>query len=86
MNRRRRSREPSPEERRSARPSQVDPGQAYSIDEVCAALDISRAQFYRLRDAQRLRLIDPPLDSRPRVAGAEILRLIGAASHQAALT
>lgn len=76
--RRRRSREPSPTERRSGRPVQIDAGQAYSIDEVCAALDISRAQFYRLRAAERLKLIEPPLDSRPRVAGVEILRLIGA--------
>lgn len=81
---RRRSREPSAPERRASRPNQIDPGQAYGIDEVCAALDISRAQFYRLRDSERLRLIEPPLDSQPRVAGAEILRLIGAATPQVA--
>jgi hypothetical protein len=78
---RRRSREPTAAERRAARPANVDPGQAYSIDEFCAALDCSRAQFYRLRDAGRLKLI-PAIDSRPRVAGAEILRLIGVATPQ----
>jgi len=71
-------------ERRANRPARIDPHQAYSINETCAALDLSRPQFYVLLRSRRLRVIDPPLDSRPRVSGSEILRLLGAAPESAA--
>jgi hypothetical protein len=84
MPKRSRRREPTIAERRASRPKEIDPNQLYSISETCAAIDVSRPQFYRLVAQKRLKLLDPPLDSRPRIAGSEILRLIGAATPQAA--
>lgn len=64
--------------RRASRPERLDPVQAYSIDETCAALDISRAQFYVLRNRGVLRVLSS-IDGRPRVSGAEIARLTSGA-------
>jgi hypothetical protein len=70
-------------ERRTHRPAQIDAHQLYSVTEVCAALDMSRMQYYRLVAAGRLRPLDPPLDSRPRIPGVEILRVLGVAPQGA---
>jgi hypothetical protein len=83
MPKRSRRREPTVAERRADRPARIDPNQLYSVSETCAALSLSRPQFYRLKDTGRIRLIDPPLDSRPRISGAEIQRLIGVSSQAA---
>lgn len=64
-------------DRRARRPDRIDPCQLYGIDEICCTLDISRPIFYRLVAAGRLKLIDPPIDSRPRVTGLEIQRFLG---------
>lgn len=63
-------------ERRAARPKSIDPLQLYSITEACAALDISRAQYYVLVSRG---VIHPTtgIDGRPRVSGAEIARVSG---------
>lgn len=59
--------------RASGRPQRIDPAQAYSVDETCAASDISRALFYKLVKAGQLKIIKAM--GRTRVSGAEIIRL-----------
>jgi hypothetical protein len=61
-------------ERRASRPTLIDPSQLYSIVESCAALDISRAQYYVLVEREVIRP-KTGIDGRPRVTGAEIIRL-----------
>jgi hypothetical protein len=72
--------------RRELRPRFIDSAQAYSIDESCAALDISRAGFYNLIAAKKLHTVN--FDGRPRVPGSEIIRLTtpAIASDKAART
>ena len=63
--------------KRADRPEKIDTAQAYSIETTCAALDISRAQYYVLLKEGRIR---PLPDFRPpRISGAEILRITQAA-------
>jgi hypothetical protein len=71
-------------ERRTQRPAQIDAHQLYSVVEVCAALDVSQPQYYRMVASGRLRPLDPPLDSRPRIPGTEILRVLGVTPQPAA--
>jgi excisionase family DNA binding protein len=70
-------------EQRAKRPTAIDPGQAYSVEETCAALDISRPTFYKLLDAGRIRTI-PSIDGRRRVSGAEIFRITAGDAQAAA--
>lgn len=59
--------------KRAQRPERIDPAQAYYIAEACAALGISRAQYYALVQRNVIRPIT--VLGAPRVSGAEIIRL-----------
>lgn len=65
---------------RFARPERIDPAQAYTIAEACAALGISRPQYYKLVAKEIIR----PLTNlgAPRIAGAEIIRLTSGAATE----
>lgn len=62
-------------ERRAQRPDRIDPVQLYSVEETCAALDVSRAALYQLFTKGDIRSVDQ-LTRRRRVAGAEIMRYV----------
>lgn len=63
--------------RQDSRPPRIDERQVYTVDETCAALAISKSQFYVLR-ARGVISTHPQL--RGRVTGAEIIRFVAAAA------
>lgn len=59
--------------RRASRPAQIDPSQCYSVDEACAAMDVSRPFFYQMLAANQIKVIKR--GARTAVPGSEIIRL-----------
>mgnify|MGYP001765149278 CR=1 FL=1 len=59
-----------------SRQSQTSERNAYSVDEFCHRVSISRASFYRLAKAGKIRLVR--IGGRTVVPAAEIARLLGA--------
>lgn len=62
--------------KRVTRRAHIDPAQAFTIDEFCAHMKISRAQYYVL--VQRGAVRPMPDFSPPRISGAEVLRITSA--------